>query len=126
MSLGLYSNLLPSINMPVPTPNKGESQNDFISRCISNLKRIDTKRPDKQIAAICYSAWRKENFVGDDMENDENEDDYETEDTENFIKIKVCEFRTPESGVIEKITEYCFDKNKFTKEAAKRWIKKGD
>ena len=42
--------------MPLPTPNKGEKQNDFISRCIS---AVAGEFPDsKQRVAVCYSQWR--------------------------------------------------------------------
>jgi len=46
--------------MPVPSPKKGESRDKFVSRCISTLKKRDPDREDKQIQAMCYSAWRKE------------------------------------------------------------------
>jgi len=45
--------------MPVPTPQQGEERNDFISRCISTMKKQDPNRDDKQIQAICYDTWRK-------------------------------------------------------------------
>ena len=44
--------------MPVPTPRKGENSQDFLSRCIKHLSEIDSKRPRKQIVAICYSSLR--------------------------------------------------------------------
>jgi len=45
--------------MPIPTPNPKESKSNFISRCVSTLKKIDPNREDKQIVAICYDSWRK-------------------------------------------------------------------
>ena len=44
---------------PAPTPQEGESQDSFISRCIKSWKHADPDRADDQVAAICYSAWRK-------------------------------------------------------------------
>lgn len=44
--------------MPVPTPRKKEEEKKFISRCISFLHHEDPKRPDKQITAMCFDAWR--------------------------------------------------------------------
>ena len=41
----------------MPNPNKGESKQHFISRCIPYV--IDEGYPNKQAAAICYSKWRK-------------------------------------------------------------------
>src|SRR5215469_8679357 len=41
--------------MPVPTPNKGESKQDFVSRCMGdkNMQEYD----QDQRAGICYSQW---------------------------------------------------------------------
>ena len=44
--------------MPVPSPNKGEVQADFISRCMRFLMGEDPKRDKKQALAIAYSQWR--------------------------------------------------------------------
>lgn len=46
--------------MPLPKPKKGEKENDFISRCMSN-KTMKKEFPDqKQRTAVCYDQWRKE------------------------------------------------------------------
>jgi hypothetical protein len=46
--------------MPIPTPNKGERQSDFIDRCMGNATmKADYKDPDQRVA-VCYDAWRKE------------------------------------------------------------------
>lgn len=41
----------------MPKPKKGESKNDFISRCMGydDMQKYE----QKQRAAICYSYWRK-------------------------------------------------------------------
>jgi hypothetical protein len=45
--------------MPLPTPNKGESKDDFISRCAGN-ETMNNEFPDQdQKLAVCYSQWRK-------------------------------------------------------------------
>lgn len=41
--------------MPIPKPNSGENESEFVSRCISKI--IDEYDQD-QAAAICYSTWR--------------------------------------------------------------------
>jgi len=44
--------------MPLPKPNAGEKQSEFISRCMANevMKR---EYPDKdQRAAVCHSQYR--------------------------------------------------------------------
>jgi hypothetical protein len=44
--------------MPLPTPNKGESQDDFISRCAGS-DVMNKEFPDNdQRVAVCYSQWR--------------------------------------------------------------------
>ena len=43
--------------MPIPVPNPGESERNFISRCIRELKKIDPERPIAQVTAICYRSW---------------------------------------------------------------------
>jgi len=45
--------------MPVPKPNPGEKENDFIGRCISTLTKSDPDRNPKQIQGMCYSSWRE-------------------------------------------------------------------
>jgi hypothetical protein len=45
--------------MPVNV-KKGESENDFISRCIS--EEVGAGYEQSQAAAICYSYWDKENM----------------------------------------------------------------
>lgn len=44
--------------MPVNI-KKGESEQDFIGRCIS--EEVSAGKPQDQSAAICYSYWRKGN-----------------------------------------------------------------
>ena len=43
----------------IPTPNKGESEKDFISRCIPIVINEGTTKDTKQATAICYSIWRR-------------------------------------------------------------------
>jgi len=42
--------------MPTP-PKRGESQNTFLSRCISYIVKHEGKS-SKQASAICYFMWR--------------------------------------------------------------------
>jgi phage head maturation protease len=44
--------------MPVPEPNKGESQNDFMERCMHEVSK-NPDRPNKQNVAICLAKWRE-------------------------------------------------------------------
>ena len=41
----------------MPKPNPGETERDFLHRCIPEL--IDEGKPQKQAVAICYSIYRK-------------------------------------------------------------------
>ena len=43
----------------MPTPNAGESEKDYISRCIPVVLKEGTAKDNKQAAAICYSMWRR-------------------------------------------------------------------
>jgi len=45
----------------MPTPKAGESQKDFVSRCIPIVMDEGTAKDNKQAAAICYSMWRRRN-----------------------------------------------------------------
>jgi len=45
--------------MPIPSPNKGEKKEDFISRCMGDAA-VGKEYPDnEQRAAVCYSQWKK-------------------------------------------------------------------
>lgn len=44
--------------MPVPTPNAGESREDFMGRCVSFL--TGEGKPQDQAVAICSSQWGKD------------------------------------------------------------------
>jgi len=43
----------------MPTPKKGETEKEFISRCIPYVLKEGTAKDQKQAIAICYSMWRK-------------------------------------------------------------------
>lgn len=43
--------------MPLRSPHKDESQKDFMSYCMGELK--DTGREQDQMVAICLKAWRE-------------------------------------------------------------------
>jgi len=43
--------------MPIPTPNDGESQDDFVSRCMGNDTMVEDYPDQDQRAAVCYSQW---------------------------------------------------------------------
>ncbi|MFH1603741.1 MAG: HK97 family phage prohead protease [Pseudomonadota bacterium] len=44
--------------MPIPTPHKGEKQDDFIDRCMGD-ETMNSEYPDeKQRSAICYQQWK--------------------------------------------------------------------
>lgn len=44
--------------MPLPTPQPGETQSHFISRCISFETEASPGRDPKQIQAMCFQKWR--------------------------------------------------------------------
>ena len=47
--------------MPLPKPTATETQDEFISRCMSNdTMMIEYKRQDQRLA-VCYVTWRDRN-----------------------------------------------------------------
>ena len=49
--------------MPLPKPNQGESQDEFISRCMAN-DTMNSEYPDqKQRAGVCYTQWRDKEYT---------------------------------------------------------------
>jgi len=54
----------------LPTPNKNESKNDFISRCIPYVIHEGTAKDNKQAAAICHSIWRRSKGVKETKKDD--------------------------------------------------------
>lgn len=45
--------------MPIPKPNTGEKEDEFISRCMGNDIMIEEYPEEEQRAAVCYNEWRK-------------------------------------------------------------------
>ncbi len=45
--------------MPLPVPNSGESQDEFISRCMSNESMKEEFPDSKQRYAVCQSQHEK-------------------------------------------------------------------
>ena len=47
--------------MPLPKPKANETQQEFISRCVSDdTMMIEYKRQDQRLA-VCYVTWRDRN-----------------------------------------------------------------
>ena len=46
--------------MPIPKPNKNESESEFVSRCV---EAIYDEYGQEQGSAICYNTYRKENSL---------------------------------------------------------------
>lgn len=44
--------------MPLPTPQSGESQKDFIDRCMADEVMEDEYPDDNQRIAVCYAQWK--------------------------------------------------------------------
>ena len=45
--------------MPIPQPTDEETQDDFISRCMSNEVMKREYEDNEQRLAVCFSAWRR-------------------------------------------------------------------
>ena len=48
----------------MPVPSKGESKDDFISRCIPIVINEGTTDDTQQAAAICFSIWERKKKNG--------------------------------------------------------------
>jgi HK97 family phage major capsid protein/HK97 family phage prohead protease len=44
--------------MPIPKPEKDESQEHFMNRCMHEVHQVDPNRPNDQNVAICLGAWQ--------------------------------------------------------------------
>ena len=56
--------------MPLPTPNSGESEDDFLSRCMGDSKNADEFPDESQRYAVCIAQIEqadKAKFVKDIM-----------------------------------------------------------
>jgi HK97 family phage major capsid protein/HK97 family phage prohead protease len=51
--------------MPIPTPRRGESQDDFISRCMGNPTMVEDFAEADERAAVCHDAWRNAQRAAD-------------------------------------------------------------
>jgi hypothetical protein len=55
--------------MPISKRKTGEGRDEFISRCVGEMKVIDPSWTNKQVQAICYAqlheTLNKENIKGD-------------------------------------------------------------
>lgn len=45
--------------MPIPTPRRGETEDDFITRCMSSDTMHEDYPEQEQRAAVCYRQWRE-------------------------------------------------------------------
>jgi len=43
----------------MPSPRKNETQDKFVGRCISYVKKEHPEWGKDQVVAVCYSIWRK-------------------------------------------------------------------
>ena len=53
--------------MPIPTPNSGESNDDFISRCMSNETMVNEYGDEDQRFAVCQTSWEESKKESTDM-----------------------------------------------------------
>jgi hypothetical protein len=72
--------------MPLPKPREGETQDEFVSRFMSNEVAKREFPDQKQRLAVAYSTWRKKS--GRKLSSVSLDEDYEHEEdlVENAIK----------------------------------------
>lgn len=79
--------------MPIPKPHKGESQDDFVSRCMGDETMKNDYDDNKQRLAVCFSSWRDTHGGAKEMiepEDYDNEDDFMADCTSEFSE-EVCQ-----------------------------------
>jgi hypothetical protein len=90
--------------MPLPTPNEGESEQDFISRCMGNETMNEDFPEQEQRSAVCYRQWREKkgiemNDTGtDEIQVDGNAFDRSVKDSNYVATLAVVD---EEGGVYE-------------------------
>lgn len=60
----IYQETKETIVMPIPKPNTGENETDFISRCMSDEK-MKSEYNEEQRLAVCYTQLAKEKISFD-------------------------------------------------------------
>lgn len=77
--------------MPIPEPGEKETKEEFVSRCIKTLSKADPNREQKQVVAICYSAWRESKKKKNEVITwvDELQDAYEVSNYDEIEKSKL-------------------------------------
>lgn len=55
--------------MPVPAPHAGESQNDFVGRCMGNDTMMQDFPEQDQRLAVCFQAWRDRNKDANEVQH---------------------------------------------------------
>lgn len=84
--------------MPIPKPNSGESEDEFMGRCMdSDTMQAEYPESDQRVA-VCLSSFRDGNKKGTDM-NDEYQDDIQDEVkfVENGQLDLHCDFEVKET-----------------------------
>ena len=54
--------------MPLPTPNEGETEQDFISRCMGSETIQQDFDTNQQRSAVCYRQWRENKAMDEQLE----------------------------------------------------------
>jgi hypothetical protein len=57
--------------MPLPIPEKDESKESFISRCVSDEIMKKDFKDNKQRVAICFVQWKNKNKKMDSKDTEE-------------------------------------------------------
>jgi HK97 family phage major capsid protein/HK97 family phage prohead protease len=106
--------------MPL-TPHKDEKEDAFMSRCMTELGKSDTSRPQKQKVAICMNAWRDaKGGKAPPKKNIENITPGDDEDEEDFLDRCVNE-----EGYDEDECQMVWDERKANVPVQKTYISDG-
>lgn len=57
--------------MPIPTPRPSETENEFISRCVSN--EMNKGMTQDQALGACYAVWKEKKMRSEILKNKNKE-----------------------------------------------------
>ena len=104
----------------MPTPNRGESEKDYVARCIPIVIKDGTAKDGRQASAVCHSMYK-----------DHKKKQAESGLPDNFFILNIwdsyaswVEFEAAQGRQSTKVQTLIFNKSKFpTRESAKNWAK---
>lgn len=98
--------------MPLPVPRKGESQSEFISRCMGDPVTVSEFSDKAQRGAVCQSQWarRVSKDIVDNTKISKRDAGYSCSASSKEVRCGTCAYFNGSSGCAEvagEISENC-------------------